>query len=272
MSLLPFLTHNGRAGHANEQNLDPPLQDVAPVRSGVGGEQRKDSRAVPVSNPPMIQSEAVVRADAKPSPDVAAQPVSENSMLPIVAESLKRITDSASETIDSILKAAKDTREAISKTELKLNPPDLSEFELRDSKSKVAPEGEQTVTIEDTKKSGMDLEIDAELPVSKDLSKRDIQDFEASIDKAMASLMNRYVAEIKSPLKGMLFGSLVTGALIQVQKVKVMTEAAMMRMDQVLASNQLTMAGTAAMPAFMLISRGLPRCTQTLQHLTSLTW
>jgi hypothetical protein len=35
------------------------------------------------------------------------------------------------------------------------------------------------------------------------------------------------------------------------QKLKVHTESALLTMDQVLASNQLTMAGTAAMPALL---------------------
>ena len=74
-----------------------------------------------------------------------------------------------------------------------------------------------------------------------------------STEKAMESLMKRYTDELNSPLKGMVFGSLVTAALIQVQRVKIMTEAAMLRMDQVLVSNQLTIAGTAAMPAFALL-------------------
>ena len=55
---------------------------------------------------------------------------------------------------------------------------------------------------------------------------------DANIDKAMDSLMNKYIQEIESPLRGVLFGSVVTAALIQMQKIKVMTEAAMMRMDR----------------------------------------
>jgi hypothetical protein len=37
------------------------------------------------------------------------------------------------------------------------------------------------------------------------------------------------------------------------QKLKVHTESALISMDKVLASNQLTMAGTAAMPAFLFV-------------------
>ena len=39
------------------------------------------------------------------------------------------------------------------------------------------------------------------------------------------------------------------------QKLKVHTEAAMLKMDKVLASNQLTMAGTAAMPGLALAGK-----------------
>lgn len=261
--LYPVETHepvavpaqNVRAGDVSGPTLEPPLPGALTSRQDAGAEQRRDSGAAPASALAATPSRALAGSDPEPAPGAAAPPVSENSMLPLVAESLKRVTDSASATIDSVLKAAKDTREAISKTELKLNPPDLSEFELKSSasKSEAAPNQRLAVTGND-KKVGTVLDVSEELPATNELSKRDIQEFEASIDKAMSSLMNRYVTEIKSPLKGMLFGSLVTGALIQVQKVKVMTEAAMMRMDQVLASNQLTMAGTAAMPAFMLIS------------------
>lgn len=55
-------------------------------------------------------------------------------------------------------------------------------------------------------------------------------------------------------MAGALTGTLMSAALIQMQKVKVMTEAAMVRLDQTLASNQLTMAGTAALPAFTLMA------------------
>jgi hypothetical protein len=173
----------------------------------------------------------------QPQPDTQNIPqMSENSMLPILAESLKSMTDSASAKIDSILKKMQDTRESID-----LNP-DLSEFELN------SPTQESNGATAQNKPSKMNVANDAVASLD------DAGMFDDNIDQAMDSLMNRYVREIESPVKGMLFGSLVTGALIQMQKVKVMSEASMMRMDQVLASNQLTMAGTAAMPALLLLS------------------
>lgn len=72
-----------------------------------------------------------------------------------------------------------------------------------------------------------------------------------SPEEALDALMKSYEAELPNPIQGVLFGNLATSILIQMQKLKVHTEAAMLMMDQVLASNQLTMAGTAAMPAFL---------------------
>jgi len=68
----------------------------------------------------------------------------------------------------------------------------------------------------------------------------------------MEHVMRNYKVEAKNPMKNALSGSLLNVSLIQMQKVKVMTEAAMLRLDQLLATNQLTMAGMAAMPALML--------------------
>jgi len=68
----------------------------------------------------------------------------------------------------------------------------------------------------------------------------------------MEHVMRNYKIEAKNPMKNAFSGSLLNVSLIQMQKVKVMTEAAMLRLDQLLATNQLTMAGMAAMPALML--------------------
>eukprot|EP01035_Chromulina_nebulosa_P019779 gene19779-25718_t len=66
----------------------------------------------------------------------------------------------------------------------------------------------------------------------------------------MEALMKSYESALPNPIFNILCGNLMTAMLIQMQKLKVHTEAAMLKMDKVLASNQLTMAGTAAMPAF----------------------
>lgn len=56
---------------------------------------------------------------------------------------------------------------------------------------------------------------------------------EFSPEQAMAALMTAYERELQSPVQGVLFGNLMTAILIQMQKLKVHTEAAMLTMDQV---------------------------------------
>ena len=83
---------------------------------------------------------------------------------------------------------------------------------------------------------------------------------------AMELLVKSYEAELPHPIRGIVFGNLMTAVLIQVrravmiinnlrqmQKLKVHTEAAMLTMDQVLASNELTVACTAAIPGILMI-------------------
>jgi hypothetical protein len=70
------------------------------------------------------------------------------------------------------------------------------------------------------------------------------------------ALMRSYESDMKSPFVGLTVGNLANSMLIQIQKLKVHTEAAMLTMDQVLASNQLTMAATAAMPGFAMLAIG----------------
>lgn len=70
----------------------------------------------------------------------------------------------------------------------------------------------------------------------------------------MEELMTEYEKDLKNPLQGLVFGSLMTAMLIQVQKLKVHTEAALLRGDQVIASNNLTMAISATFPAIAVCS------------------
>ena len=64
--------------------------------------------------------------------------------------------------------------------------------------------------------------------------------------------MQEYEEDLKSPLKGVMFGNLMQAMLIQMQKLKVHTEAAYLTMDKVIASNNLTMAISAAFTAMGL--------------------
>jgi hypothetical protein len=58
---------------------------------------------------------------------------------------------------------------------------------------------------------------------------KDSYDYSAAgdITRVMDGLMVRYEEEMKNPIQGFLFGSLMTSMLIQMQKLKVHTEAAM---------------------------------------------
>jgi hypothetical protein len=52
-------------------------------------------------------------------------------------------------------------------------------------------------------------------------------------EQAMSALMTAYEKELQHPVQGVVFGNLMTAILIQMQKLKVHTEAAMLKMDQV---------------------------------------
>ena len=192
----PAAGSESTSGAVNVDDLKPPVQT--------------GTTADPVS-PQLPPSPG---ASPQDSNAVGNRGFSENSMLPVVAESLKRATDSASASIDSILRAMQDTKEALSSTEIK---PDLSEFEIDASKAGAGaksskqnssgPTTSQRNNVRSSNASAADPTIAIE---------------DANIDKAMDSLMNKYIQEIESPLRGVLFGSVVTAALIQMQKIRLM--------------------------------------------------
>ena len=69
--------------------------------------------------------------------------------------------------------------------------------------------------------------------VYKKLTALDIVEMQVKSSLVMDDLMKDYENELKSPIKGMMLGNLLTSMLIQLQKLKVHTEAAMLTMDQV---------------------------------------
>lgn len=99
----------------------------------------------------------------------------------------------------------------------------------------------------DNSKLELQLQLQQKLQLQQALRLQE----KASSDKIMEVLMTQYEQDMKKPITGLVFGNLMTTMLIQMQKLKVHTESALLTMDQVLASNQLTMAGTAAMPALL---------------------
>ena len=72
----------------------------------------------------------------------------------------------------------------------------------------------------------------------------------------MDTLMRTYESELKRPLQNMINGQLARALLIQVQKLKVDTESAMLELDQILRANELNVALIAAVPA-IIIAGGL---------------
>lgn len=64
--------------------------------------------------------------------------------------------------------------------------------------------------------------------------------------------MRSYESELKSPLWNTFTGQLPRALLIQVQKLKVDTESAMLQLDQILRANELNVALIAAIPAIIV--------------------
>ncbi|CAL5228618.1 g11782 [Coccomyxa viridis] len=68
----------------------------------------------------------------------------------------------------------------------------------------------------------------------------------------MAFMMECYEGELKRPIRNLVNGRLLRTILIQVQKLKLDTEAAMLELDQILRANELTVAVVAAIPSLAI--------------------
>ena len=75
---------------------------------------------------------------------------------------------------------------------------------------------------------------------------------EPSVQSGMDLLMRSYEDELRRPLKNLIGGDLARCLLIQVQKLKVDTQAAMLEIDQILRANELSISLVAAIPAFLI--------------------
>ncbi|KAK9841994.1 hypothetical protein WJX81_003113 [Elliptochloris bilobata] len=82
-------------------------------------------------------------------------------------------------------------------------------------------------------------------------------DQEDALAPGMALLMRSYEDELKRPIRSALGGQLARSLLIQLQKLKVDTEAAMLELDQIMRQNELTIAVVAALPALAIASFAL---------------
>ena len=72
----------------------------------------------------------------------------------------------------------------------------------------------------------------------------------------MDVLMREYESGLKRPIWNTLNGQLARALLIQVQKLKVDTESAMLELNQILRANELNVALIAAIPA-LIVGGGL---------------
>lgn len=70
--------------------------------------------------------------------------------------------------------------------------------------------------------------------------------------QGMELMMSTYEEELKKPLRNLISGDLMRSLLIQVQKLKVDTESAMLEIDQILRANELSISLVAAVPAFII--------------------
>ncbi|KAF6151272.1 hypothetical protein GIB67_017136 [Kingdonia uniflora] len=65
-------------------------------------------------------------------------------------------------------------------------------------------------------------------------------------------VMNRYKKEAVHPIQNLLGGELVRALLIQIQKLKMDTETAMLKLNQILKENEIKFATLVALQAFSL--------------------
>ncbi|CAK7331853.1 unnamed protein product [Dovyalis caffra] len=74
----------------------------------------------------------------------------------------------------------------------------------------------------------------------------------ASDQEMLEIVMDRYEKELMHPIQNLLKGELAHALLIQVQKLKLDIETAMLELDQILKANEINFAILAALPAFFV--------------------
>ncbi|XP_071723110.1 protein DGS1, mitochondrial-like [Rutidosis leptorrhynchoides] len=74
----------------------------------------------------------------------------------------------------------------------------------------------------------------------------------ASDQEMLEIVMARYEKELVHPVQNLVSGELARALLIQVQKLKLDIETAMLELDQILKANEINFAVLAALPAFFL--------------------
>ncbi|KAI5433416.1 protein DGS1, mitochondrial isoform X1 [Lathyrus oleraceus] len=74
----------------------------------------------------------------------------------------------------------------------------------------------------------------------------------ASDQKMLEIVMDRYEKELMHPIQNLVSGELARAMLIQVQKLKLDIETAMLELNQILRANEINFAVLAALPAFFV--------------------
>ena len=69
----------------------------------------------------------------------------------------------------------------------------------------------------------------------------------------MKLVMDKYESELRQPLRNLLVGDLARAMLIQVQRLKIDTEAAMLKLDQILKASEFSLSIMAAFPALAFV-------------------
>jgi len=75
--------------------------------------------------------------------------------------------------------------------------------------------------------------------------------------QGMELMMRSYEQGLKKPIRHLVSGDLMRSLLIQVQKLKVDTESAMLEIDQILHANELSISLVAAIPTFLIAGAAL---------------
>jgi nuclear-control-of-ATPase protein 2 len=92
----------------------------------------------------------------------------------------------------------------------------------------------------------------------------DASDDTLLISRGMARVMDTYERELRSPLRNLFAGSLARAVLIQVQRLKLDTEAAMLELDQILRANELSLTLVAAVPSLVIAGLVVRGCWRLL--------
>ncbi|GAX73074.1 hypothetical protein CEUSTIGMA_g527.t1 [Chlamydomonas eustigma] len=86
----------------------------------------------------------------------------------------------------------------------------------------------------------------------------------SQILSGMQLVMRSYEMQLRSPIRNLLVGDLARAMLIQVQRLKLDTEAAMLKLDQILKASELSFSLVAALPGMAATWLLVTACIRTM--------